>query len=389
MPQYLAPGVYVEELAGPRTIQGVGTSTAAFVGPCRFGPVSGRPELLTSYLDFERVYGDALDLAIDGGTQVNYLALAVQGFFDEGGSSLYVQRVFAQAGAQPQDDHGFAALPNEPSAAVRARFPGAAGNMMVTFTLRAGRNAVVDTRAGRALSRVRDFDTVWAEPASDGGPGEVRVLRRLAAGGWELHGVRDVVSPAAVTRVLPLTVLVDVARPGVDSQGLPVFGAPQTVGEFGFDVRSAGGGVTTVLNAETPTRTQHLTVPIALEGLDAIATTSSAEDAATLALVEAIFGDELSLVDTPSTPSGRPVGPEDLQITVILSRGVDGHIPAAGRLRGHLGRVPGLPAQPAGPADARARRPGVARRGVDRRRTRRLQRVAGPGGRRRRTPPRT
>ena len=61
MPQYLAPGVYVEEIAGPRTIQGVSTSTAAFIGPTRFGPTSGRPELLTSYLDFARIYGDWTD----------------------------------------------------------------------------------------------------------------------------------------------------------------------------------------------------------------------------------------------------------------------------------------------------------------------------------------
>ena len=58
MPQYLAPGVYVEEIPGPETIQAVGTQTAGFIGPCRFGPTSGRPELLTSFLDFQRVYGD-------------------------------------------------------------------------------------------------------------------------------------------------------------------------------------------------------------------------------------------------------------------------------------------------------------------------------------------
>ena len=58
MPQYLAPGVYVEEIPGPETIQAVGTQTAGFIGPCRFGPTSGRPELLTSFLDYQRVYGD-------------------------------------------------------------------------------------------------------------------------------------------------------------------------------------------------------------------------------------------------------------------------------------------------------------------------------------------
>lgn len=40
MAQYLAPGVYVEEIPGPETIQAVGTQTAGFIGPCRFGPTA-------------------------------------------------------------------------------------------------------------------------------------------------------------------------------------------------------------------------------------------------------------------------------------------------------------------------------------------------------------
>ena len=40
MPEYLAPGVYVEETSfRAKSIEGVGTSTTAFVGPCRKGPV--------------------------------------------------------------------------------------------------------------------------------------------------------------------------------------------------------------------------------------------------------------------------------------------------------------------------------------------------------------
>jgi len=40
MPEYLAPGVYVEETSfRAKSIEGVGTSTTAFVGPTRRGPV--------------------------------------------------------------------------------------------------------------------------------------------------------------------------------------------------------------------------------------------------------------------------------------------------------------------------------------------------------------
>ena len=73
MPEYLAPGVYVEETSfRAKSIEGVGTSTTAFVGPTRKGPFRAdddtpeTPELLTSYGDFERIYGGFDDLALGG-----------------------------------------------------------------------------------------------------------------------------------------------------------------------------------------------------------------------------------------------------------------------------------------------------------------------------------
>ena len=71
MPEYLAPGVYVEETSfRAKSIEGVGTSTTAFAGPTRKGPVAGAdnlPEILTSYADFERIYGGFADLFTVGG----------------------------------------------------------------------------------------------------------------------------------------------------------------------------------------------------------------------------------------------------------------------------------------------------------------------------------
>jgi len=63
MPEYLAPGVYIEETSfRSKSIEGVSTSTAGFVGPALFGPINGDPELLTSFTDFERIYGGLDDL---------------------------------------------------------------------------------------------------------------------------------------------------------------------------------------------------------------------------------------------------------------------------------------------------------------------------------------
>jgi phage tail sheath protein FI len=101
MPEYLAPAVFVEETSfRAKSIEGVGTSTAAFVGMTSRGPVSVEPDdptppLLTSYGDFERYYGSADDLVIGNPAkaQPNYLALAAQAFFNNGGGRLYVARI--------------------------------------------------------------------------------------------------------------------------------------------------------------------------------------------------------------------------------------------------------------------------------------------------------
>lgn len=57
MPEYLAPGVYVEEVSsGVQPIQGVATSITAFVGMTERGPI-GTPTVITSVSEYERVFG--------------------------------------------------------------------------------------------------------------------------------------------------------------------------------------------------------------------------------------------------------------------------------------------------------------------------------------------
>ena len=57
MPEYLHPGVYIEEIErGPRPIEGVPTSTAAFLGEAERGAIT--PRLVTSYQEYVRWFGD-------------------------------------------------------------------------------------------------------------------------------------------------------------------------------------------------------------------------------------------------------------------------------------------------------------------------------------------
>ena len=86
MPEYLSPGVYVEEIpGGARPIEGVSTSTAGSVGLTERGPT--RPRLVTSWGDFASWYGGIIDPA------TSYLPFAVRGFFDNGGQRMFVARV--------------------------------------------------------------------------------------------------------------------------------------------------------------------------------------------------------------------------------------------------------------------------------------------------------
>jgi hypothetical protein len=92
MPEYLSPGVYVEEVeTGPRPIAGVSTSTAGFVGETERGPT--RPRLVTSFADFERIYGGFAQHRPGGRLASRYLAYGVEGFFRNGGQRAYVARV--------------------------------------------------------------------------------------------------------------------------------------------------------------------------------------------------------------------------------------------------------------------------------------------------------
>lgn len=82
----------------PKAIEGVGTSTAAFVGLTKKGPFCTSPgdplpPLLTSFAEFEHHYGGPQNLLVGGVSTPNYLALAAHAFFKNGGRALYIARI--------------------------------------------------------------------------------------------------------------------------------------------------------------------------------------------------------------------------------------------------------------------------------------------------------
>jgi phage tail sheath protein FI len=243
VPSYLAPGVYVEETSfSAPTIEGVGTTTTAFAGPTLTGPVGGMPygglpasggavagspaggvpQLLTSFGDFQNIYGgyDNLSLttsAANPAKNINYMAMAVQAFFSNGGSMLYVSRVFANnpGSSAGTIDPGIATSGTSSTShvVVAGRFPGALLN---------GQQVTVSLTASRALN----FNNLASlppgsflgEPASGGG------TATFFANGSGTTFMSDAATPVALTTgTMPskLYVLtVQVTAPGAAGQEL-------------------------------------------------------------------------------------------------------------------------------------------------------------------------
>jgi phage tail sheath protein FI len=186
MPEYLAPGVFVEETSfRAKPIEGVSTTTTGFVGPTRDGPIYGEPPLLTSLQAFSDIYG-GMD-PLEWTPETNYLAQAVRAFFEEGGKRLYVARVFKPLTGGPDDDPvlvgtqwsdgiarwkiGDDAASPPASAAdalqLRARYPGAAGNRLVTFQFRVGPDVLDHTSDPIQLRGLERLEVVWVQTQAE------------------------------------------------------------------------------------------------------------------------------------------------------------------------------------------------------------------------------
>lgn len=162
MPEYLSPGVYIEEFEiGAKPIEGVATSTAAFLGQTERGPL--QPRLVTSWLEYVRWYGEfAMPALADGGNVDEGMPLAVRAFFDNGGLRMYVTRVVKR----PVNGGGasLASVP-EPVGGVRyyAKGPGSWGERVRLQFTRASSEPPEPAQAKRF--RLRVF--YWSEAVDD------------------------------------------------------------------------------------------------------------------------------------------------------------------------------------------------------------------------------
>ena len=145
------PDVYIDEIQLPGPITGVGTSTAAFIGPALAGPPN-KPTLLTNFTQFLDSFGpDVSDLDPNDPARLDpnraYIATpavfvthAVRGFFDNGGSACFFVRTSkAHQASLALDDET-----NAPALLVTARKEGTAGNDIKVSVSRASIAAALE-----------------------------------------------------------------------------------------------------------------------------------------------------------------------------------------------------------------------------------------------------
>ena len=161
------PGVYIEEFAPGAPIQGVGTSTAGFVGIAPQGPIN-TPTMITSWDSFKSTFGAHPQPGF-------HLFYAVRGFFENKGAACYVVRASnGQLATWSLTDQSGGPAP-------------AAGQPVVqAATLTPGVSAITITTAANHL--LTDANTPLYRPKA--------TLAVAAAGGYQLTLAADGATPA-------------------------------------------------------------------------------------------------------------------------------------------------------------------------------------------------
>lgn len=232
MPEYLAPGVFVEEVSfRAKSIEGVATSTTGFAGMTRYGPVRhpGGPEpvhprLTTSFAEYERVFGGLESLQIGSDERINYMAHAARAFFLNGGQRLYVSRVFTAPSATLDGVARYSVAVGGGAAVWTARWPGHAGEVLVDVQVSRSRN--VAYLKGGTLPQAQGakhgslVEVLHAAPPATAKDDDALVAANLAVVTIDADGVQTchgaAVTNTSFLRLVDLRVRVDVSPDKID-----------------------------------------------------------------------------------------------------------------------------------------------------------------------------
>ncbi|HPH97415.1 MAG TPA: phage tail sheath family protein [Anaerolineaceae bacterium] len=194
MPEYLSPGVYVEEVdRGPKPIEGVGTAMAAFVGFSEKAQIVrqidgelvtedllNKPQLVTSWSQYVERFGEFVPGA--------YMPHSVYGYFSNGGTRCYVTsvRTIPKAQAYLLNASG------KPDLVVRARQAGYEGLRLKVRITGAGALPAPAPVSDKKKEGDKPAETPPADSAAAAGEASAPsftliVEREKAAGGWKLE----------------------------------------------------------------------------------------------------------------------------------------------------------------------------------------------------------
>ncbi len=211
------PGVYVQEVpSGVRTIAGVSTSIAVFIGAAAWGPVN-EPVLCLSYTDFERTF--------TSDTSPGDLSRSVKLFFLNGGTQCYVVRLAntaATASVTIQDATGDA----DDTLLITARNPGAIGNTIrATIQHVAGSPSLFNLRLYRLVTNSAGVEVPTDAQTFMGlsmDPLHARFAINYVNYPWVTLSQAPVVAPATPNENRPVQSAVPVPPPVIN----PLFGTP-------------------------------------------------------------------------------------------------------------------------------------------------------------------
>ena len=204
MPEYLSPGVYVEEVdRGPKPIEGVATAVAAFVGFTEKADwqreVDGemvtedllnKPRLVTNWSQYVQCFG--------GFVLGAYMPHAIYGYFNNGGSRCYVVSVKtigrAEAGLLGRDGKEHLRVRSKQAGFTRLRVRVSAPELPASTGSETSAPAAGGKRRGASVVDSPTGDSSASTPSSDG-PATFKLVieRQSVNGAWiERESLTDI-----------------------------------------------------------------------------------------------------------------------------------------------------------------------------------------------------
>ncbi|MGA2394547.1 MAG: phage tail sheath C-terminal domain-containing protein [Candidatus Lustribacter sp.] len=341
MTQYLAPGVYIEEVdLGPVPIQGVATSTGGIIGLCQRGPVNV-PTLITSSGQFTATFGGPIPWNANAGTplagNINGVAYGVQGFFQNGGTMLYVIRVAPSTATDFSVQYALG-NPNSIDLTLQANDPGSWGNPVfgvlngryqqtdgLAFTFGSASNLPYTVGTGSTVSVVNVSSTVglyigavvsWNPTPATPATAEYGVVTALTATSFTLGHVAFTAAPTqgAIVTLVEFSLGITLYQAGavVQTETWPRLNVnsatPNYIGTIVGAIGGAAGGSNLILAglSSAPDFTTVAAYGPAAGAAPVAAFTAGADGISglTVATYNALFNDPSLDTDEPATRGG-------------------------------------------------------------------------------------